>query len=184
MNSNSFNSKERQSLTSSQMQESKQVVFPVRALSAEFENLKLSLTFDAITVYPKYVDGADPETDSMSISKMLKVPELKFTQSYGVIKKALDGNEIQEDEDDHPLFHQDGFSREETHTHIRFVQRLTRDQLEKIILPTLVDNGLLLRSEAQAVLVQYDERYKMCREVLDAALSVSSSPVLCLRNRN
>ncbi len=166
--------------------ESKQSLLPVRSLSVEFENIKMSLTFDALTVYRKYEDvvgsGREAEADAegrieIGLGSLKgKISEEKHAASYFAMREALEGNEVLEDEDDHPLFHQDEFSRETIHTHVRFPHLLRRDQLETTILPIMLENGLLSAQEAQALLALYDQRYQKCREVLDVALSVPPAP--------
>lgn len=157
------------------------------ALTANFEKINISFTSAGITIYRRYENNGECKLEDASnacnaylltlSSGAPMAPESAHAKSNSTIVAALaplaSGGYVEGGDDDHALYHRDEFSREITHTHIKFQCRLNREQLNKI-LGILVENNLLSAVEQVAFLDKFDQRYANSRAALDTALSAKA----------
>ncbi|OGT46741.1 MAG: hypothetical protein A3E83_03555 [Gammaproteobacteria bacterium RIFCSPHIGHO2_12_FULL_41_20] len=155
------------------------------ALIFSGNKLNLSLTYDALTLYPKV---EEVRVTGYKRSVVLAVTECNrlgiFAVNQPIHTLTEDGRNIndcarklavtvpgfdrtvQREDDDHALYHQDGFQIDNSHFHFKFLRRLTRAELVQIV-DILASHQLLSAEERSAFLSAYDTRYQQARAALD-----------------
>lgn len=158
------------------------------ALTHKYTNVKLSLTYDALTIH---LNCKDDSTLLTQISKECHQTVCKnlltSTLKEDAIESCLDQIEFKQsgmlkfdrfiftDDDDHALYHQDKLNKNSPHCHIKL-----RSQLNKHLLTTLLDilvnHRLINEEEKLAFLNAFDQRYIKSRENLDEILAEIETP--------
>jgi len=151
---------------------------------------KLSLTSDAITLYPTFeyyetpglrncldvVMGACNKLDFVIKTLPDKKPtenNVKFIESMKTVlsdKQDFDRIVIRIN-DDHSLYHNnDGYNLDESHWHIKFKNIMTMEQILKVF-KIFIEAGLIIEQEKVDFFKALEKRYEACRLMLNTMIT-------------
>lgn len=154
------------------------------ALTFSADKVNLSYSYDTLTIYPKfesytqgeralgYLLGLCHQLDYVKVPTKLEITKNLITHDKCmrvITRKVGNVRSVLRDDDDHGMYHHDGFKMEDLHRHLNFKSMLTSDQLSEI-LNILVAQNLLTSHEKIAFLKALKERYQLAREKLDGVV--------------
>jgi hypothetical protein len=169
------------------------------ALTLNGEVVDLSYTYDALTVYPLVDSNIGDITSCVSkcsqFGFVLKASPhqkglptqqgRKLTECIGEIDSSKGVQRfIHRHDDDHDLYHQDSFSIDKSHYHLKFHRALTRTQLSQV-LDVFEEAELIIREQKEAFMASFDARYLEVREAANKiCVQVDKDETLSARKKH
>lgn len=147
----------------------------MRALFIEFKKVNLSLTYDGLTIYPKFdlsfkskskvVKNACAECKTIIKNKFKTKDGSHYSECHEKLKtqsNVVFDRVIRHKDEDHDFYHHDKLDETAPHFHLKFHQMLTRQQLSQL-LDVFIKHKLMKELEKDTYLLEYDLRYKEAR---------------------
>lgn len=149
------------------------------AISQSYQYVDLSLTYDAITIYPKIPSKSIKnlqnalqscyELDLVDASERVATASDLLNTFEGIKRDSNFQRSIAHNDADHPLYHLDILKKTNTHYHIKFRCGLKHEHVENI-LEILLQNHLIDDTERTHFLQQLTNRYETELNLLDSKL--------------
>lgn len=128
------------------------------ALTYQFEDMRLSLAHQTVTIYPRDIDHIDNYLTYIGTNKLTHA--LKSTVRY-----------VKYDDQDHTNYHDDIYDREDGHIHIQFDCALDEAKLD-IILNMFIGLAVISQTEKNEFLIRYREVKQQWNKSVEAPLEL------------
>lgn len=162
------------------------------AFTFEGSAIKLSINYDSITFYSKSMLDDSKSCDDKNIQRpttttitlmLTACSQISFILSEpsdslddATIAIAAKGDKpdyqrnVYRDDNDHALYHEDQFSKDDPHYHLKFKGQITRNKIVTV-LDILLQHQLMSAAEKTTFLNSYDQRFIAAEKLLQKSLT-------------